>query len=103
MKPPKNDPVDHARTFRRHAGETVTHGPHAPSVYGAVLATAALIVGLYALATGHLVAACVAVGLAVALGAASTGWILHTHRKVRDAELRWHEANSAEPAPPPSS
>ncbi len=92
MKPPKNDPVDHARTFRQHAGETVTYGPRAPGVYAAVVATAALIVGLYALATGLLVPGCVAVGVAAVLGAAGAAWILRTHRKVRDAELRWHEA-----------
>ncbi|MDR3654574.1 MAG: hypothetical protein P4L48_02560 [Mycobacterium sp.] len=103
MKPLENDPVDHARTFRRRAGETVTYGPHAPGVYGAVLATAALIVGLYMPATGGVVAGCVAVTIAAVLGAVSAGWTARTHRKVRDAELRWHESHSDEPAPPPGS
>ncbi|MDT5146664.1 MAG: hypothetical protein QOC58_1309 [Mycobacterium sp.] len=103
MDPAKSDPVDHSRTFRRHAGETVTHGPHAPGVYGVVAAATALILGLCAFATGHLVAGCVAVVLAAMLGATSAAWLLHSHRKVRVAEVRWHEENSDEPAPPPTS
>ncbi|ETB42294.1 hypothetical protein O974_20570, partial [Mycobacterium avium 11-0986] len=37
------------------------------------------------------------------VGAVSAGWLLRTHRKVRDAELRWHAAHSDRPPPPPSS
>ena len=103
MKSSKSDPVDHARTFRRHAGETVAHGPHALGVYGAVVAAAALVIGLCGLATGHLLAGFVAVVVAAVLGGASAAWLLHTHRKVRAAELRWHAQNSDEPAPPPTS
>jgi hypothetical protein len=47
------DPVDHARTFRQHAGETLSHRPHTPGVYGAILAAAALVIGLYAIAAGQ--------------------------------------------------
>nr|WP_231639318.1 hypothetical protein [Mycobacterium sp. Marseille-P9652] len=103
MERSKSDPVDHARTFRRHAGETVTHAPHAPGVYGVLAAAAALVLGLSAFATGHPVAGCVAVVVATALGAVSAAWLLHSHHKVRDAELRWHEEHSDEPAPPPAS
>ncbi|OBG24326.1 hypothetical protein [Mycobacterium sp. 852002-51057_SCH5723018] len=99
----KSDPVDHERTFRRHAGETLIHGPHAPGVYGVIVAAGALIVGLFAFATGHLLAGSVAAMLAVLLSVASAAWLLHTHRKVRDAELRWHATHSDEPAPPPTS
>jgi len=30
----KSDPVDHALTFRRHAGETFTHDANAPGLAG---------------------------------------------------------------------
>ncbi len=103
MKPLKSDPVDHSRTFRRHAGEIITHGPHDAGVYGAVLAVTALVVGLCAFATGHLTAGSVAVVLAAALGLASAAWLIHEHHKVRQAELRWHAENTDEPAPPPAS
>lgn len=98
-----SDPVDHHRTFRQHAGETVTHGANAPGLAGAAVAVVALIVGLFALATGHLSAGLTAVILAAVLGTASAVWLRRTHRKVRDAELAWHAAKSDEPAPPPSS
>lgn len=99
----KTDPVDHERTFRRHAGETLIHGPHAPGVYGVIVAAGALIIGLFAFATGHPLAGSAAALLAAVLGVASATWLLHTHRKVRAAELRWHAAHSDEPAPPPTS
>ncbi len=44
-----------------------------------------------------------AVTVAALLGAAATGWMLRSHRKVRAAELRWHAKNSDEPALPPAS
>lgn len=103
MNSPKGDPVDHHRTFRLHAGETVTHGANAPGLVGAAVAVVALIVGLFSFATGHTAAGLIAVILAVVLGAASAVWLQRTHRKVREAELAWHAANSEEPAPPPAS
>jgi hypothetical protein len=101
--PPERNPVDHWRTFRQHAGETVTHGPHAPGVYGTIVAASALVIGLFAFATGHAFVGSTAVIVAVALGAASAAWLLRSHHNVRDAEVRWHEAHSDDPAPPPAS
>jgi hypothetical protein len=98
-----SDPVDHARTTRRHAGEALAHGANAPALAGSAVAVLALIGGLFALATGNVTAGSVAVIVAGVLGAASAAWLLHTHRKVRAAELAWHAENSDQPAPPPSS
>lgn len=103
MNPRNGDPVDHQRTFRQHAGETVTNGANAPGLAGSAGAVLALIVGLFALATRHFSVGVTAVVLAAVLGAASAVWLARTHRKVREAELAWHAANSDEPAPPPSS
>lgn len=99
----KGDPVDHQRTARRHAGETFAYGANAPGLAGSAVAVVALIVGLFALATGHLSAGLTAVVLAAVLGGASAVWLLRMERRVRDAELAWHAANFDEPAPPPSS
>ncbi|OBH24196.1 hypothetical protein A5692_05155 [Mycobacterium sp. E342] len=97
------DPVDHHRTARRHAGETLTYDANAPGLAASAVAVVALVVGLFALATGHLAAGVAAVFLSAVLGAASALWLLRAHRRVRDAELAWHAAHSDEPAPPPSS
>jgi NADH:ubiquinone oxidoreductase subunit K len=63
----------------------------------------ALAVGLSALATGHAAAGLVAVILAAAAAAIGVAWLIHTHRRVRDAELQWYAIHSDNPAPPPSS
>lgn len=99
----KNAPVDHVRTTHQHAGGALSDGANAPGLTGSALAVIALTVGLFAVAAGHLVSGAVALIVAVILGALSAAWLLRAHRKVRDAELRWHAAHSDQPAPPPSS
>ncbi len=99
----KSDPVDHERTFRQHAGESLIYGANAPGLAGAAVAVVAVVVGLFSFATVHVLAGATAAILAAALGVASVAWLARTHRQVRDAELRWHAENSDEPAPPPSS
>jgi multisubunit Na+/H+ antiporter MnhB subunit len=81
----------------------LTHGANAPGLAGAAVAVVALIIGLFAFATGHLYVGSAAVILAAVLAAAGGTWLLRSHGKVRDAELRWHAARSDEPPPPPSS
>lgn len=103
MRTPKSDPIDHQRTSRQHAGETLTHAANAPGLAWAAAAVVALVIGLYAFATGHVLAGAVVVLLAAVSGAAGVAWLLQTHRKVRAAELRWQARNSDKPAPPPSS
>ncbi|OBI62181.1 MnhB domain-containing protein [Mycobacterium sp. E796] len=103
MRTPKTDPVDHHRTSRQHAGESLTHAANAPGLASTALAVVALVIGLYAFATGHLLVGSVVVLLAAVSGAAGVAWLLQTHRKVRAAEVRWQAMNSDEPAPPPSS
>jgi hypothetical protein len=103
LKTPKSDPVDHQRTSRQHAGESLTHAANAPGLAWVALAVVALVIGLYAFATGHALVGSVVVLLAAASGAAGVAWLLQTHRRVRSAELRWQARNSDKPAPPPSS
>lgn len=100
---PKTDPVDHDRTTRRHAGEAMKNGANAVGIAGVAFAVIALIIGLAAFATSHVAAGSVAVVIAVAAGVAGAVWLRRTHQRVRAAELRWHQAHSDEPAPPPSS
>lgn len=103
MKTRKMDPVDHSRTFRQHAGETFTYGPHTTGVAGVAAAVVALVIGLCAFATGHVGGGVAAVVAAAVVGALATVWLLRSHHKVRAAELRWHREHSDEPAPPPAS
>ena len=60
MDNPRRDPVDHERSTRQHAGESMKNGANAPGLAGVAVAVVALIVGLFALATSHVVVGCIA-------------------------------------------
>jgi protein-S-isoprenylcysteine O-methyltransferase Ste14 len=96
-------PVDHSRTTRQHAGETMKNSGNAPGLAAAVVAAASLIFGLYEFATGHPSIGAVAVVLAVVLGVAGSGWLFYAHRRVRKAELRLEALSPDAEAPPPTS
>ncbi|WP_231990139.1 hypothetical protein [Mycobacterium sp. 852002-51971_SCH5477799-a] len=67
----KNAPVDHARTTRQHAGESLKNGANVPGLAASAAAVIALTVGLFAVATGHPAVGASALIVAVALGALS--------------------------------
>jgi hypothetical protein len=52
-EPELDYPVDHERTTRQHAGESLKNGANAPGLAGLAVAVVAVIIGLYALATGN--------------------------------------------------
>ncbi|MGO9158033.1 hypothetical protein [Mycobacterium sp.] len=103
MEYPKNNPIDHARTTRQHAGESLKDGTNAPGLGAVAVGVVALVAGLFALATGHVAVGLAAVILAAVAGAAGLTWLARAHRRVRDAELQWAAKYSEEPAPPPTS
>jgi hypothetical protein len=67
--PAARHPVDHARTTRQHAGESLKDSTNAPGLAAVAVGVVALVVGLFALATGHVVVGLVAVILAALAGA----------------------------------
>ena len=79
MKSPK-DPVDHARTTRPHAGESMTDTKNMPALTG--------------LAFIAIAAAGFVVGLA---------WLAVEHRRVRNIEERWYAEHPAAHRQWPSS
>ncbi|MGV0852764.1 protein UsfY [Mycolicibacterium phlei] len=89
MKSPK-DPVDHARTTRPHAGESMKDTRNMP---GLILAGVALVLFVSALAAhgaGHH-------DVGIGLGSTSAvvfiiagGWLLAEHLRVRKIEERWY-------------
>jgi hypothetical protein len=99
----RSDPVDHERTTRQHAGESLKDGTNAPGVAAVAVGVVALVVGLFELASGHIAVGLVAVILAALAGAAGIAWLAYAHRRVRDAELQWAAEYSDDPVPPPSS
>ena len=96
-------PVDHARTTRQHAGETLKNTANVPGLVAVAVAVLALTAALYELASGDIRIAAVAVILAVFSGLAGLGGLIYEHRRVRRAELQLVAMGSNAPAPPPSS
>jgi hypothetical protein len=99
---PGSDPVDHERATRQHAGESLKDGTNAPGLAGVVAGVIALIVGLFALATGHAGIGAAAVIVAAVAATAGVAWLMLAHRRVRDAELAWAAGHSDDTVPPPS-
>jgi uncharacterized protein HemX len=99
----RDDPVDHSRTTRQHAGETMKNGANAPGLVLAALGIVAMVFGLAAFATGSPVAGTVAIAVAVALALAGGVWVFIAHRRVRGNELQRAATQSNAEAPPPTS
>jgi hypothetical protein len=100
---PSTDPVDHHRTTRQHAGESMTHGVNSVGIATVGIGVIALIAGLFSFATGNPGAGTAGVVIALLLAAGGLAWLRRTHNRVRDADLDWHDAHSNRPPPPPTS
>lgn len=95
------DPVDHARTARKYAGETMKNTRSVPGLLLSGFGVLALVVGLYLIAVGERGIGLVAMLIAAALGAAGTVAILGAHRRVVRQEQQWQARHpDAYPEPP---
>jgi len=102
MKSPK-DPVDHARTTRPHAGETMKDTTNLPALILLGLALASFVSALAAHASSnHTVGIGLGVLSAVLLAAAG-GWFWMSHKRVRNIEEQWHEEHPEAPRQEPTS
>ena len=98
-----HDPVDHARTTRQHAGETMKNGVNAPGLVTMAVGVVALVVGLASFASGNVATGAVCAGIAVLAWIVGGSWLWLTHRRVRQQELRWAEQHPHAEAQPPTS
>jgi tetrahydromethanopterin S-methyltransferase subunit C len=98
-----SDPIDHARTTRQHAGETMTNGANGPGLIIMALGVMAMVFGLAALASGAAAAGWVAAVIAVVAFVVGGTWLFVTHRRVRRQEIDWAREHSPVEAPPPVS
>ena len=94
------DPVDHARTTRQNAGESMKNGYNAPGLILVGLGVVSVFVALFGFATRH---ASVGIGVAVLaalLFVGGLGWVLLVHRRVRQRHGEWLRAHpGADPQP----
>lgn len=103
MPDTSRDPVDHARTTRQHAGETMKAGVNAPGLIAVGIGIVAFVVGLFSFANGSTVAGIVGVVLGVLLGAGGLIWLAMAHRKVREIEKDWRREHPEKHMEPPTS
>ena len=96
------DPVDHARTTRLHAGETLKNSRSTPGLVLGLLALAAFIICLYLFGSGHAAGGAIAALLAVLAGAAAVVWVLAEHRRVNQAEAVWVAEHPGAHVEPPT-
>ena len=89
MKGPR-DPVDHARTTRPHAGESMTDNKIMPGLILIGLALVSFVGSLAAFATGHPDVGTILAPLAGAGFVVGGGWLLVEHMRVRRIEERWY-------------
>jgi hypothetical protein len=97
------DPIDHSRTTRQHAGETMKNGANAPGVISVGIGVAAMVLGLAAFANGHTVSGWVGIAVAVVVWTVGAVWLWVEHGRVRKRELRHAENHPDAEAPPPTS
>jgi archaellum biogenesis protein FlaJ (TadC family) len=102
MKGPR-DPVDHARTTRTHAGESMTDNLIMPALVVTALGLVSFVAMLAAFATGHhatgaILAVLAAVGFVLAFS-----WMMIEHRRVRRLETRWYAEHPSAKWQPPCS
>lgn len=89
MKGPR-DPVDHARTTRPHAGESMTDNKIMPGLVLIGLALVSFVGSLAAFATRHHDVGLTLASLACAGFVVGGGWLLIEHLRVRRIEERWY-------------
>jgi len=97
------DPVDHSRTTRQHAGETMKNGANAPGLVLVAFGVVAMVLGLAAFANGHTTSGWVGIAVAALVGAVGGIWLYTAHRRVRMHEIRWAQEHPDADAPPPTS
>jgi len=89
MKSPK-DPVDHARTTRPHAGESMTDTKIMPALIVIGVALACFIGALTAHATSHHSTGYVFGSISAVVLILGLAWLAIEHRRVRGVEERWY-------------
>ncbi|KWX65602.1 DUF308 domain-containing protein [Mycobacterium sp. NAZ190054] len=103
MPDTSRDPVDHARTTRQHAGETMKAGANAPGLVSVGIGVLSLVIGLFSFANSSPTAGIVAVVLAVLFIAGGLAWLARTHRKVQQKQVDWHQKHPEAHYEPPTS
>ena len=98
-----DDPVDHARTTRKHAGQNLKNTAAMPGLISVGLAVVALVIGVFCFAAGEPGTGVISVAAAVLLASAGFGWLARERRRVRRVEAQYLRDHPEADAETPSS
>ena len=98
-----DDPVDHFRTTRKHAGQNWKNTAALPGLFAVGAATASTCITLVILTTGHTTAAIVAGAVTLLLFSCGLGWLWRESRRVKRIEARYIRQHPEADAQPPTS
>ncbi len=88
------DPIDHHRTTRARAGESLKSGAKTPGLFLMVTGVAAFVIGLAAFAHGSVaVGVCAAIVALLAVGA-GFAWLGMESRRIRDVQRQQSVAHA---------
>lgn len=102
MKSP-DDPVDHARTTRKHAGETMKDTKNLPALVLLGFGLVCFVGALAAFGAGHPGVGGVLVVVAAVLLIIAGAWLFIEHKRVRRIEDRWYTDHPNVPRQHPTS
>ena len=103
MPDTSRDPVDHSRTTRQHAGETMKAGVNAPGLIAVGLGVLSTVIALFSFANGSRTTGIVGIVAAVLLIGGGLAWLARAHRKVQLQQLEWHRDHPEAHYAPPTS
>lgn len=83
------DPVDHHRTTRAHAGETMKNTAEAPGILLLAVGVVAFVVCLAGFALGQIGVGVASLVVALLAAGAGLAWLAMEGRRVRDVEREW--------------
>ena len=98
-----DDPVDHARTTRKHAGQNWKNTRALPALIAIGLSSAVIFTALYAFATGYPTLGILCAIIAAFLLAGGLGWLRRERRRVRRIEVQYVAEHPEADAQPPTS
>ena len=97
------DPVDHARTTRKHAGQNMKNTAAFPALIAIGLGAISVFGALFAFATGHVPVGVAFVVIAAVLMLGGFGWLAKERRRVRRVEAQYVATHPGADAQTPSS
>lgn len=98
-----HDPVDHVRTTRSHAGESLINVRSWPGYLLIVAGVVAVFRCLVTFGTGHSDRGVIAGAIAIVALPSGLVWLWVEHRRVRRIEDRWQDEHPGVPRQRPAS